>query len=140
MAQLENCPNCGEIYVKNQYRDVCQKCYKEEEQAYDNVYQFMRKRENRAATMLQVVDATGIEEELLLKFIRTGRLKVTNFPNLGYPCDKCGSIIRTGKLCEPCALELKKELDQHNQEEEFKAELLKRDKQATYFTTNKLKR
>ncbi|MGI8385399.1 TIGR03826 family flagellar region protein [Robertmurraya sp. P23] len=140
MAQIETCPSCGDIYVKNQFRDVCQKCWKEEEQAYDQVSQFMRRRENRAATILQVVEAVGIEEELLLKFIRTGRLKVTQFPNLGYPCDKCGTIIRAGKLCEPCALEIKKDLEQHEQDEAFKEELRKQEKQATYFTTNKTKR
>lgn len=139
MSQIETCPSCGDIYVKNQFRDVCQKCWKEEEQAYDKVSQFMRRRENRAATMLQVVEAVGVEEELLLKFIRTGRLKVTQFPNLGYPCDKCGTIIRAGKLCEPCALEIKKDLEQHEQEEAFREELRKREKQATYFTTNKSK-
>jgi flagellar operon protein (TIGR03826 family) len=139
MSQIETCPSCGDIYVKNQFRDVCQKCWKEEEQAYDLVSKFMRRRENRAATMLQVVEAVGVEEELLMKFIRTGRLKVTQFPNLGYPCDKCGSIIRSGKLCEPCALEIKKELEQHEQQEVFKEELRKREKQATYFTTNKSK-
>lgn len=140
MAQIETCPSCGDIYVKNQFRDVCQKCWKEEEQAYDQVSKFMRRRENRAATMLQLVEAVGVEEELIQKFIRTGRLKVTQFPNLGYPCDKCGAIIRSGKLCEPCALEIKKDLEQHEQEEAFKEELRKREKQATYFTTNKTKR
>lgn len=139
MSQIETCPSCGDIYVKNQFRDVCQKCWKEEEKAYDEVSKFMRRRENRAATMLQVVEAVGVEEELLLKFIRTGRLKVTQFPNLGYPCDKCGTIIRAGILCEPCALEIKKDLEQHEQEEAFREDLRKREKQATYFTTNKSK-
>jgi len=139
MSQIETCPSCGDIYVKNQFRDVCQKCWKEEEQAYDQVSKFMRRRENRAATMLQVVEAVGVKEELLLKFIRTGRLKVTQFPNLGYPCDKCGTIIRSGKLCEPCALEIKKDLEQHEQQEAFKEELRKREKQGTYFTSNNSK-
>ena len=85
----------------------------------------MRKRENRAATMQQVVEATGVSEELLLKFIKNGRIQVKQFPNLGYPCDKCGSIIQTGKLCESCATELRKEIDLHEKEEQRKEELSK---------------
>jgi flagellar operon protein (TIGR03826 family) len=139
MAQLDNCPNCGDIFAKSQFRDVCPGCWKEEEQAFDKVSQFIRRRENRAATMMQVVEAVGVKEELLIKFIRTGRLKVTQFPNLGYPCDKCETIIRTGKICEPCALKIKKELEQHEQEQSFKEELRKREKRGTYFTTNKTK-
>lgn len=69
---LQNCPKCDSLYVKNKFRDVCEKCWKEEEAAYDTVAKFMRKRENRAATVLQVVEATGVPEDLILK-IHPGR-------------------------------------------------------------------
>ncbi|MDE3840156.1 hypothetical protein C0966_12450 [Bacillus methanolicus] len=137
MGELANCPKCGEIFVKTQFRDICQKCWKEEEKAFEIVYQFIRKRENRAATIQQVVEATGVEEELIFKFIRTGRLILTQFPNLGYPCDKCGKIIREGKLCETCTEELRKELQQHEAEEERKREIEKREKQRAYFVIDK---
>jgi flagellar operon protein (TIGR03826 family) len=133
MAELSNCPNCGEVFVKNQFRDICQKCWKEEEKAFETVYQFIRKRENRAATIQQVVEATEVDEDLILKFIKTGRLKLTHFPNLGYPCDKCGKIIQRGRLCEKCAEELRKELERVKTEEARQKELEKREKQATYF-------
>jgi flagellar operon protein (TIGR03826 family) len=133
MPELSNCPKCNGIFVKTKFREICENCWKEEENAYDTVYKFIRKRENRAATITQVVEATGVEEELLLKFIRTGRLKLTQFPNLGYPCDKCGAIIREGKLCENCADELRQELDSYQKEEERKKEIENREKAITYF-------
>ncbi|EIJ80511.1 membrane protein [Bacillus methanolicus PB1] len=133
MGELANCPKCGEIFVKTQFRDICQKCWKEEEIAFETVYQFIRKRENRAATIQQVVEATGVEEELIFKFIRTGRLILTQFTNLGYPCDKCGKLIREGKLCETCIEVLRKELQLHEAEEERKREIEKREKQRAYF-------
>ncbi|MBU8881171.1 hypothetical protein BGM26_19800 [Bacillus sp. FJAT-29790] len=136
MAELTNCPNCNEIFVKNKFRDICQTCWKEEEKAYETVYQFIRKRENRAATMAQVVDTTGVEEELILKFIKTGRLKLTQFPNLGYPCDKCGAIIKEGKICKRCAEELRKDLDIHSAEELRRKEIERREKHATYFAVD----
>ena len=91
MPDLVNCANCGNIMVANQFRDICEDCYKEEEKQFEIVYKYMRKRENRAATMEQIVEATDVSEELLLKFIKSGRIQVKQFPNLGYPCDKCGS-------------------------------------------------
>lgn len=115
--ELDNCPVCGSIFYKNQFNQLCPKCKKEEEKLYDTVYQYMRKRENRAATMNQIVEATGVPEETILKFIKTGRLKIAQFPNLGYPCDKCGKVIRTGKLCEPCSTTLKQDLDEFDQEQ-----------------------
>ncbi|MBS4190251.1 hypothetical protein KHA94_08550 [Bacillus sp. FJAT-49705] len=136
MAELTNCLKCDSIFVKNKFRDVCEKCWKEEEKAYETVYNFMRKRENRAATMKQVVEATDVEEELILKFVKTGRLKLTQFPNLGYPCDKCGAIIRSGKICDKCTEELRKDLHIHSAEEERRKEIEKRDRQATYFAVD----
>lgn len=131
---LSNCPECGEIYIKSKFRDVCEKCWREEEAAYDTVYKYMRKRENRAATMLQVVEATGVTEAQILKFIKSGKLQITQFPNLGYPCDKCGKIIRTGKLCEGCASEILSDLKNLEREEEFKQKMSSH--KATYFTRN----
>lgn len=132
MEELSNCPNCGDIFVKNNYRDLCQKCWKEEEASFDKVYKFIRQRENRMATIHQVEEGTGVDEELILKFIKTGRLKIAQMPNLGYPCEKCGTAIQKGKLCTSCADALKKELDRFSIEEERRREL---DKKATYFTS-----
>lgn len=134
MPDLVNCANCGKIMVANQFRDICQDCYKEEENQFNIVYKYMRKRENRAATKQQVVEATSVSEELLLKFIKNGRIQVKQFPNLGYPCDKCGTIIQTGKLCANCAAELKKEIALYEKEEQRKEELHKLENQRTYLS------
>lgn len=132
MEELSNCPNCGELFVRNNHRDLCQKCWKEEEVSFETVYKFIRQRENRMATIHQVEEGTGVEEELILKFIKTGRLKVASLPNLGYPCEKCGTSIQKGKLCGSCAEDLRKELDRHAIEEERRRGL---EKKATYFTS-----
>lgn len=134
--ELTNCPGCGEIFVKNKFRDVCPDCWKKEEQAYNTVYQYMRVRANRAATIPQVEEATGVPEELILKFIKVGKLKIAHFPNLGYPCDQCGEIIREGKLCGRCADNIKKDLFMHEKEEERKRELELREKRATYLSSD----
>jgi flagellar operon protein (TIGR03826 family) len=112
--------------MKNAFRSVCQSCFKEEEKFFDIVYKYMRKRENRAATITQVIEATEIPEELLYRFIRNGRFHLTQFPNFGYPCDKCGHVIRSGKLCDKCTNELRGELQIFEQEEERKKEINKR--------------
>ncbi|MGX1901495.1 TIGR03826 family flagellar region protein [Thermolongibacillus altinsuensis] len=129
MAQLDNCPRCGRLFVKNQIRDVCEQCYKEEEKLFEKVYTFIRKRENRTATLAQVVEATGVDESLIVKWIKNGRLRLVQFPNLGYPCERCGKTIREGRLCQECITRMKKEIEKVLSEEE-------REKQrtTTYFT------
>ncbi|MER2060743.1 MAG: hypothetical protein ABTA16_18155, partial [Niallia sp.] len=85
----------------------------------------------RTAQMDEVVEATGVEKKLIYKFIKKGRIKLAQFPNLGYPCSKCGTIIREGKLCQPCTTGIQSDLQLVEKEEERKRELEKRN---TYFT------
>ncbi|MBS4174167.1 TIGR03826 family flagellar region protein [Bacillus sp. FJAT-49736] len=120
MAGLENCPNCGSLFVKNNLRDVCDKCYREEEKKYEAVTKFLRKRENRAAKIEAIVEATKVEEELIHKWVRKGRLQPTLFPNIGYPCSKCGTLINTGTICKSCISDINKELSHFEETEKLK--------------------
>jgi len=94
MAEVRNCPKCNEFFNYTGVREVCHKCAQSEEELYQIVYRFLRKRENRAATVERIVEATGAEEELLYRWVRKGRLQPAMFPNLGYPCDNCGLLKR----------------------------------------------
>ncbi|WP_209121476.1 TIGR03826 family flagellar region protein [Alkalihalobacillus sp. BA299] len=118
MPNLENCPRCGGLFIKA-LRSICDKCHKEVDQMFQTVYTFIRKRDNRKASLQEVVEATGVKEEYIFQFIREGRLQLAEFPNLGYPCDSCGKLIREGKLCTSCFSNLKKDLEQHHKEQEI---------------------
>ncbi|MGP3561712.1 TIGR03826 family flagellar region protein [Geobacillus sp. BK01] len=137
MAELANCAKCGRLFVKHSIRDVCESCYREEERQFERVYAFLRRRENRTATMAQVVDATGVEEKLIIKWIRAGRLQLVHFPNLGYPCDSCGAMIREGRLCAKCLGQLQADLRRAEEEKERGASS---PRQTTYYTQDKTKR
>ena len=117
---LANCPECGGLFVKSEFRLTCEKCFREEEKQYEIVYNYLRKRENRMATMMQVVEATGVKESLIIKFVKAGRLHLSQFPNLGYPCDRCGTLIRDGRLCADCSQDLQKQIDDLQKMEEEK--------------------
>ncbi|WP_433744813.1 TIGR03826 family flagellar region protein [Falsibacillus pallidus] len=133
MAEITNCPTCNSIFAKNAFRDVCDKCFKEEEKQYDTVYGFLRKRENRAATIPTIVAQTGVPEDLIHKFVRKGRFNIAHFPNLGYPCDKCGTIIKQGKICENCSSSLRADLQSFQNEQKRAAEIREKEK-ATYYS------
>lgn len=120
MADLANCPNCGKIFVKA-LRPICNDCHNEVEAKFDIVYKFIRKKENRAATIEEVHAKTEVEKDLLYQFLREGRLHLGMFPNLGYPCDKCGDTIREGRLCNNCASGIRKDLKAYEDELAFEA-------------------
>lgn len=135
MAEIRECPTCGEFFNYTGLRDVCYKCAQREEDMYQIVYRFLRKRENRAATTERIVEATGVDSELLYKWVKKGRLHPASFPNLGYPCDNCGRITNKGKLCEKCQEDLKSGLRQFEAAKEFRENIAKQEK-GTYLSQN----
>lgn len=131
MAELRNCPMCGTFFNYTGLREVCHNCAQKEEDLYQIVYRFLRKRENRAATIERIEEATGVDRELLYKWVRKGRLHRTMFPNLGYPCDNCGHITNRGKLCDKCSDEIKSGLRTFEAAKDFRESILQKDR-ATY--------
>lgn len=123
MAEIRNCPRCNVFFNYTGLREVCHNCAQKEEEQYQIVYRFLRKRENRAATVDRIVEATGVDKDLLYKWVRKGRLHPAIFPNLGYPCDNCGHLTTKGKLCEKCQNELKNDLRTYEAAKEFRDSL-----------------
>ncbi|WP_112181910.1 MULTISPECIES: TIGR03826 family flagellar region protein [Paraliobacillus] len=141
MGELDNCSNCGNLYVKVN-RSVCPDCIKEEEKNFQIVYAFMKKRINRQATIPEITEGTGVEEELIIKFVKEQRLRASQFPNLTYPCDKCGNPIQEGKLCSNCSKELTSALTYQDNIDSVQArnKAEENKKAATYFAVDKNKR
>lgn len=135
MAELANCSRCDAVFVKN-IRNICQNCYKIEEAAFKTVYEFLRVRKNREATMREIVEATKVEESLIIKFTKEKRLITSQFPNLAYPCNKCGSNILTGNICNNCSDELQKDLIHHDEIEKKSQEnqRIEKQKSNTYYS------
>lgn len=136
MAELRNCPMCDAFFNYTGLREVCHNCAQKEEDLYQVVYRFLRKRENRAATVDRIEEATGVDRELLYKWVRKGRLHPAMFPNLGYPCDQCGRITNKGKLCEKCTDDIKSGLRTFEAAKEFRESILEQDR-ATYHADKK---
>lgn len=125
LGNLDNCPNCGQLFVKG-LRSVCNNCYKEVEKQFETVYRFLRNKENRKSTIYEVSDNTGVTVSQIREFIREGRLRLAEFPNMGYPCERCGTnLITTGQLCDECKKFIDNEIrisfdDQYRREEMIK--------------------
>lgn len=138
MAEIANCSRCGNVFLKG-LRDICQDCYNKEEEAFQTVNKFLKKQKNRTATMLQIIEETGVEEFYISKFIKEKRLLLTKFPNLTYPCEVCGTGIQTGRLCKGCQDNILKDLQLEEELEQKSAERRKEtaSRPSTYYTIDK---
>jgi|SRR5690625_73795 len=135
MAELANCVRCDTVFAKR-IREICQACYLEEERAFETVYRFLMKRVNREATLQEIVQATTVDEEKIIKFIKEKRLRTAQFPMLAYPCEKCDVPIISGKLCNTCSQDILNDLKQH---EAITQQAEEKEKNAVYYAidTNK---
>ena len=118
MPELANCESCGKVFVKVT-TELCPTCRKENEKKFETVYKFIRQKENRESTVMEVHEATGVEEKLIFQWIKEGRLKVKDFKNLTYPCKNCGVPIQAGTFCVNCTEQFKREVENLEKEEQF---------------------
>ncbi|SDH64054.1 TIGR03826 family flagellar region protein [Alteribacillus bidgolensis] len=130
MQNLENCPRCGTLFVKS-LRPVCNDCHRAIEEKFQTVYTFIRKRENRSATMMEVVKGTRVEREDITRFIKEGRLHLNQFPNLEYPCESCGKDISEGRICKSCKGSIESGIQAEKREKE-REERVKEEERSRY--------
>lgn len=122
LDRLRNCPRCDELFVYST-RDICPQCIKKVEREYELCAQFLRKKENRSSSITEMSEKTGVTVYQITEFIREKRLMVDHAPNLGYSCEGCGQLIRSGRLCTGCTTDWKKaakELDPKKEVQEEK--------------------
>lgn len=110
---LDNCPRCGRLFVKN-LMGLCQPCIKDLEHEYEICVKYLR--ENRGTNIQELSDATEISIKEITRFIREGRISIANAPNMMYPCEVCGTLIRDGHMCDSCRNRLRKDLTNAAQE------------------------
>jgi len=111
---VTNCPKCGRLMQKG-IRSVCPICYKEIEDQYEKCLKYLR--ENRKCTLGELSEATGVSTAQITKFIREGRISISELVNMSYECEVCGSSIRDSKLCESCRNRLVKDVSNLKQDE-----------------------
>lgn len=127
---LDNCPRCGRLFAKN-FRDVCPNCMKEIDQEYERCAEYLRK--NKGAYITELAEETGVSIKQITKFIREGRISIMDAPNMTYPCESCGTMIRDSHLCDGCRTRLVKDTNElrfaEEREKKQEQEMLEKRKQ-----------
>ncbi|QZY54323.1 TIGR03826 family flagellar region protein [Crassaminicella profunda] len=106
MAEIRNCKECGKLFQYNGISKICPRCRRKDEDAFKAVREYIY--ENTGATLTEVSEETGVDEDKILRFLREGRLEIIGENSaLLLECERCGKAIRTGRFCDECAQELK---------------------------------
>ena len=105
---IKNCPKCGKLFSPVGGSLICKDCIKAEEQEFERVRDYLR--ENRGADINIVSEETGVSTKKILKYLRDGRLEITEGMGDFLKCEKCGVSIRSGQYCRSCAEKVSKNL------------------------------
>ena len=103
---LRNCAECGNLFGY-QGSPLCPKCIKKDEEDFVKVRKYLR--ENPGASVLEASEATEVEEEKILRYVREGRLQSKSWVGV-LECERCGARISDGRLCEACRTEVNRDL------------------------------
>ena len=100
---ISNCVNCGQMFMKTR-DNICPACIEEKEEVFRQVKQYLR--ENKSATLVQVIQDLQIEMELVVEMVEEGRLYFAENPNFGIECVCCGKPTSAGRYCPSCQSEV----------------------------------
>ncbi|MEN6348143.1 MAG: TIGR03826 family flagellar region protein [Syntrophomonas sp.] len=107
MAEIINCPECGRLFAADGSKRVCSKCLEKEDSEYGTVRKYIR--DHPGASVFEVSEATGIEEQKILQFLKDGRLQSSGYVEIAY-CERCGKKISAGRLCDNCRAQVNHEV------------------------------
>ena len=100
---LANCRRCGRLFNKTSH-DVCPSCIHEEENKIAEIRGYLRG--HPLANIYEVSQGTSATYEEIVDLLRRGKLLLRQYPNMTYPCERCGAPTQSGRLCTNCAQEL----------------------------------
>lgn len=89
-----------------------------EEEIFAELHHYLLRKNNRYLTNDEIVAKTGVAPQLLYKWAKQGKFKAAIFPNIGAPCERCGTLTRT-RICHHCATNLTQTLEKEARDKEW---------------------
>jgi uncharacterized protein len=98
--EIKNCPKCKKTFVKIK-EPICPECFKEEEAIFEKTRNFIK--ENPKVSLDVVSLELDISVKKIQKYIKEGRIDVSESEGITMKCDSCGKNINSGRYCDKCA-------------------------------------
>ena len=92
--------------MSEQKTQFCIECREETPYRIQRVLSKEYIRDNPKAGRSKICEDCEVETGQLQQWIREERLVLSDDSPAGVPCEKCGTIIHSGKYCEKCKAEL----------------------------------
>ena len=87
---------------------ICEDCKRLEDEEFELVRKFVR--DFPGATAPEVSKETGVSVHLIYRFLKEGRLEVTDSSPIALLCENCGKRVKSGRFCVDCSKRLANEM------------------------------
>ena len=102
--EVKNCRKCGRIFNYIGGMPICPMCKENLEKKFEEVKNYIR--ENPQSGIPDISRDCEVETGQIQQWIREERLVFADDSPVGIPCERCGTMIQSGKYCEKCKAEL----------------------------------
>ncbi|NTV77772.1 MAG: flagellar protein [Clostridiales bacterium] len=101
---VKNCRKCGKIFNYVVGPIICPACREESEARFQAVKKYVE--DHKGAGIHEVSRECEVEPTQIQQWIREERLFFSEDSPIGINCEGCGTMIRTGRFCEKCKLDM----------------------------------
>ncbi len=108
MPDVMNCRRCKKIFMHVTGPQICDACKKLEDDDYEKVRTFVKN--FPGATIQEVSQETEVPTQLIYRFLKDGRLEVSESSPIALQCENCGIRIKSGRFCVNCSKKLANEM------------------------------
>lgn len=108
MPEIKNCRKCKKIFMYATGSQICDVCKKAEEEEFDRVRIFLR--DFPGASIQEVSESTEVSTQLIYKFLKDGRIEVSESSAIALQCENCGVRVTSGRFCLGCSKKLANEM------------------------------
>lgn len=123
MNNVINCEKCNRIFLK--FNSVlCEDCFCHEKKMISELKRFLRKQP--VSTIDDVLKNFELTQKRFFELVKTKAIILSDDSTLGYPCNACGDLIKTGKVCSLCSKRIQKDIEQMNKEDLLNEQMKKR--------------
>ena len=99
---VSNCRGCGRLFNAISNEKICPSCQRELDEKFVQVKEFLR--ETSEASVEQVSKECDVSTKQIRQWVREERLTFSEHSMEGIECERCGTMIKTGRYCEACKL------------------------------------
>lgn len=113
MANVANCKKCGILFLQNSKRDICDKCFEEQNKMLSEVNTFVIMSHEDFIPIETIIEKFNITRNEFEAFFAAGKfVKISK--KITMKCSKCGVVVpignKTNFLCNDCVRKIQDEI------------------------------